>query len=317
MAKSAEGRPLSFHGEGGTLFGIYVVNLFLTLVTFGIYSFWGRVKVRNYIWGQIEFEGDRLSYHGTAIETLKGWMKAAVFFGIPYVVFRYVPQWSGAGPLWIALGGLGSLLLILVFIPMAIVGVRRYRMSRTSWRGIRFSFREHWKNYLALAFQGNLLKFITLGLYTPYYDARRDHFLISNTYVGGRNFKYDGKGEDLFKTYLVAWILFLPTLGFSLFWYNVKHIRYYWIHTTFDKARFDCTITFGGMFALYLVNFILVMITLGFGYAWAQVRVLRYFSDNLNLHGPADFESLEQDAQTVNATGEELASFFDLDFDLG
>lgn len=92
MAKSDDGRPISFHGEGGTLFGIYVVNLFLTLITLGIYSFWGRVKVRNYIWGQIEFEGDRLSYHGTAIETLKGWIKAAVFFGVPYVALRSRPN---------------------------------------------------------------------------------------------------------------------------------------------------------------------------------------------------------------------------------
>lgn len=217
----------------------------------------------------------------------------------------------------IGLGAFFSALLILVFIPMAIVGVRRYRMSRTAWRGIRFSFRESWKSYLALAFQGNLLKLITLGLYTPYYDARRARFLISNTYVGGMNFKYDGNGEDLFKTFLIAWILCIPTLGFSFFWYHVKHLRYYWIHTTFDKARFDCTFTFGGMFGLYLVNFLLVLITLGFGYAWAQVRFLRYFSDNLNLHGPANLESLQQDAQAVNATGEELASFFDLDFDLG
>jgi hypothetical protein len=35
------------------------------------------------------------------------------------------------------------------------------------------------------------------------------------------------------------------------------------------------------------------------------------------LNGPVDLETIQQDAQTVNATGEELSSFLDLDFDLG
>src|SRR5262245_61908181 len=55
-------RRLSFHGTGGTLFGIYVVNVLLTIVTFGIYRFWGRVKVRRFMMSQTSFEGDRLAY---------------------------------------------------------------------------------------------------------------------------------------------------------------------------------------------------------------------------------------------------------------
>jgi uncharacterized membrane protein YjgN (DUF898 family) len=38
---------LSFHGTGGALFGIHIVTLLLSLVTLGIYSFWGRTKVGN------------------------------------------------------------------------------------------------------------------------------------------------------------------------------------------------------------------------------------------------------------------------------
>src|SRR5579859_3627656 len=144
MANSNESRGFKFFGEGGTLFGIHLVNLFLSLVTLGIYFFWGRVKLRKYLWGQIEFEGDRLSYHGTGKETLLGWLKAAVVFGIPYVALQNGPKWAGAGSGVIIVGALLSTFLILVFIPMAVVGARRYRLSRTAWRGIRFSFRESW-----------------------------------------------------------------------------------------------------------------------------------------------------------------------------
>jgi uncharacterized membrane protein YjgN (DUF898 family) len=33
---------LTFHGSAGTLFGIHIGNIFLALVTFGVYSFWGQ-----------------------------------------------------------------------------------------------------------------------------------------------------------------------------------------------------------------------------------------------------------------------------------
>src|SRR5262245_15490675 len=46
----------TFHGDGGNLFGIYVVIFFLTLVTFGLYSFWGRTRIRRYLFGQTEVD---------------------------------------------------------------------------------------------------------------------------------------------------------------------------------------------------------------------------------------------------------------------
>src|SRR5262245_45606606 len=142
MAKSDESRRFTFYGEGGTLFGIHIVNLFLGLITLGIYLFWGRVNVRKYIWGQIEVDGDRLSYHGTGKETFLGWLKALAIFGIPYVLLQQGPRLAGAGPLLIGVGALLSVILIVIFVPMAIVGTRRYRLSRTAWRNIRLSFRE-------------------------------------------------------------------------------------------------------------------------------------------------------------------------------
>ena len=63
-------RKLRFHGTGGSLFGIHIVNMLLTGLTLGIYYFWGKVKVRNYVFSQSEFEGDRFAYHGTGKELI-------------------------------------------------------------------------------------------------------------------------------------------------------------------------------------------------------------------------------------------------------
>ena len=69
-------RRLSFHGTGGTLFGIHVVNVLFTVLTLGVYYFWGKTRIRRYLFGQSAFEGDRFAYHGTAQELLLGFAKA-------------------------------------------------------------------------------------------------------------------------------------------------------------------------------------------------------------------------------------------------
>jgi len=53
--------PLSFQGNGGTLFGIQIVNLLLIIITLGIYYFWAKARVRIYIWSQADFNGDRFA----------------------------------------------------------------------------------------------------------------------------------------------------------------------------------------------------------------------------------------------------------------
>jgi hypothetical protein len=66
----------SFHGTGGTLFGIYIVNLILSILTLGIYHFWGKTRILNYIYNQCELMAERFSYHGTGWELFMGWLKA-------------------------------------------------------------------------------------------------------------------------------------------------------------------------------------------------------------------------------------------------
>ena len=92
----AEPPPLSsvrhptFHGNGGTLFGIHVVNVLLTLVTFGVYYFWAKTRIRGYLSGQTEIEGDRFAYHGTARELLLGTIKAVLVFGVPILFLNMI-----------------------------------------------------------------------------------------------------------------------------------------------------------------------------------------------------------------------------------
>jgi uncharacterized membrane protein YjgN (DUF898 family) len=309
--------PFSFQGNGGTLFGIQIVNLLLIIVTLGIYYFWAKTRVRVYTWSHVDFNSDRFAYHGTGKEILLGWLKALVIFGIPFYAFQNIPAITGAPMPVIIVGVLLSSLIIAIFIPVATVGSRRYRMSRTSLRGIRFSFRGRWFEFAKIFFACIPWLILTLGFYMPYFDMRRQAFLIERGFYGNEKFGFDGKGKDLLGSFVVTVLLVLPTFFISLLWYIYKKTKYTWNHTSFGAARFQSTITFGGLIGLYLVNGLILILTLGFGAPWAKVRTLRYYLTHLTLEGHIDLSTIVQEAQEATAFGEEIGDFLAMDFDLG
>lgn len=306
-------RKGSFHGSGGQLLVIHLVNSLLSMITLGIYVFWGKVKVRRYLAGQTEFEGDRFEYHGTGKELWRGWMKAMLVFFVPFVGMSFIPMLLGGGEAAEAVVGLLQFALILGFTPLVIVSARRYRMSRTSWRAIRFSFRGQPVEFVKLFFKGALLNLVTLGLYAPIFHTKWHDFMTAYTYFGNRRFEFDGNGRDLYRPFLVAIALFPFTLGISWLWYMAARRRYYWDHTTLGDARFRCTVKGGELFGLYLTNALLLLFTGGLAFSWVQVRTARFRLDRVFLEGPIDLAQIQQEAQSASAAGEELAGFFDLD----
>ncbi|MGH7433407.1 MAG: YjgN family protein [Candidatus Methylomirabilales bacterium] len=310
---------LFFYGKGGSLFGIYIVNMILTILTLGIYYFWGRVKVRNYLLSQTEFAGDRFAYHGTGKEMLMGFLKVLLLFWLPILSLFYGPELFGADAMMqFAAKGLG-IAIILFFIPVATVGVLRYRMSRTSWRGIRFSFRGRVWDFMKIFLGGWFLTVITLGLYYPFFITRQYAFTASHSYFGNRKFDFDGQGRGLFKSFLLALLLHIPTLGLYWFWFQAKTLRYLSEHTSFGQARLNLTVTGGRLLMLMLGNMLLLVLTLGLGRPWVLVRNARFTCRYLTLEGPLPLAEITQEAQLASATGEGLASFLDLDtgFDFG
>jgi uncharacterized membrane protein YjgN (DUF898 family) len=312
-------RRLWFHGQGGALLEIYILNVLVTILTLGIYYFWGKVKVRQYLYSQTEFEGDRFRYHGTGKELLIGWLKAMTLFG-GFLAMLVLNEMLWQGPWQAVLGQIlfyGGLLLL---IPIAIVGSQRYRLSRTSWRGIRFSFRGHTSELIRNFLRDGLLTLLTGFFYYPFFQNNLREFLAHNSFYGSEPFDYKGDGWELFKMYLLALFLILPTLGLYWFWYTAKKQRYYWASTEFGKARFRSTVTGEGLAEIKLTNLLLIVFTLGLGYPLARVREARYQAGHLFLDGPVDLDIIRQQAIAASATGDALADLMDvglLDVDLG
>lgn len=319
LAGTEAGRShrFSFHGTGAVLFGIYVVNLLLTIITLGFYYFWGKVKVWGYLLGQAEFERDRFTYHGTGKELLMGFLKALLIFGIPIALLNF-------GPELLQLGGSARMVtaflvyaVVLLLLPFAMVGARRYRLSRTSWRGIRFSFRGQILDFIKLFLGGLFLSVLTLGFYYPFFATRQYGFMTTNSYLGNQKFDFDGKGRELFGPFVLALALTIPTLGLYWYWYLAKKQRFFWEHTTFGSARFRYTATGGALLSLHLGNMLLLLLTVGLGWSWVVIRRVRFAFHYLFLEGTLDLAGIRQQAQAASATGESLTDLTGGGFDLG
>lgn len=302
-----------FWGRGQTLFGIFIVNTLYTLLTLGMYSFWGRVRIRQFLSSQTSLAKIRFSYHGTGQELIKGWTKAFMIFGIPYGFLSFVPIIWEDIPFWIP--NILATIMVVCFIPVAVVGSHRYRLSRTALGSIRFSFRGRVKAYMKIWLTGTFLTFVTAGLYYPFFENARREFLISHSYLGNRHFTYKGSGMALLKIYakalglvacvflatalvlvelsgisfgpefqsqLLDWLLHQPWLAAGIF-VNVGALMCAWFYLQIAKQRYFWNhSTFGNapfQFTASTWNLIelrvtnFLMLVLTFGLAWSWVQI--------------------------------------------
>lgn len=300
--------PFVFKGTGESLFMISLVNVFRTVVTFGIYVFWAKVRVRHYLYDQTEFAGDHFRYHGTGWDLMLGFFNAIRVVGVPFVCLAAGPElinWTGWIQIseWIQLtAALLAIALFVTLFPVATVRARRYRLAHTSWRGIRGSFVGSDWQYFKLCLTGTALSVITLGVYYPFFDVKRQAFLISHSRVGNQSFSFDGNGWGLTPDFLTAILLTPFTLGLCWNWYSAWRQQYYWAHTSFAGGRFAFTGTGGALCRLRLENSFFLACTMGLAWPWTTIRNISFVLDHLTFMGPTNLDQLAQALQSASPT---------------
>ncbi|OGQ52262.1 MAG: hypothetical protein A3J24_02750 [Deltaproteobacteria bacterium RIFCSPLOWO2_02_FULL_53_8] len=299
---------LTFHGKGRELFILFLKNAFLSIITLNIYYFWGKTKVRQYIYGQMELLGERFNYLGTGKELFRGAFKAGgilfLAIGLPNILSDVVHP------------AFGVLVFVGIYLlrPFVQVTARRYRYSRTEWHGVRFSFRGTIKDGMRLMIPGSFLSLISLGLYYPRYYVQKQAFFRENAFFGTAAFKYTGDSKDIFRHIVVGLILSVVTLGIYWFWYKAYLMRYDWERTSIQSVRFGSNITGGGLFRYHVGNALLLIFTFGIGYAWYVKRKTEFWTRYVHMTGEFDFNAIRQSANDAKASGDDLADALDVDF---
>ncbi len=120
---------IKFTGSGSEYFRIWIVNLLLTLVTLGLYFPWAKVRRLRYFYANTLVDSDPLQFHGTPLQMFKGFVIVVAGFAL----------YSVAGEFSRTAGFL-AFLVVAALWPLLFRSSMCFRLSNTSWRGLRFAF---------------------------------------------------------------------------------------------------------------------------------------------------------------------------------
>lgn len=305
---------LDFHGNGSDFFGILIVNWLLTIVTLGFYYPWAKSKKLQYLYGETSLNEDRFEFSGTGKEMFKGFIKALGLIAVLYgVLFLFM---------YLKMPAIGLVLFYLAFfavLPVAIHGSYKYRMSRTSWRGIRFGYRGDRNQLMKNFFIWLGLTIGSLGIYGSWFLVNLRKYIIENIRFGDIEMEYDGDGGDYLIMNLKGYFLTIFTLGIYMFWWQKEMFDFYINNITLTKEKdsieLESTVTGGGIFSLSIVNILILIFTLGLGFAWVEVRTMKYLLSNVKMEGTIDLDTIKQtEANYTDATGEDIEDMLEMDF---
>ena len=183
----------------------------LLICTLGIYRFWLTTDIRRFLWGNTEIAGDHLEYTGTALELLVGFLIAiAILLPINILFFLAALDLGLIG----RLSGVTAFMLLALLGQFAIYRARRYRLSCTVYRGVRFYQTGSAWAYAFYALMWWALIALTVGLAYPWAQKSLERFKMRHTYYGDLPGYFEGSALALFLRGLPLWLLVIgPLLG--------------------------------------------------------------------------------------------------------
>jgi uncharacterized membrane protein YjgN (DUF898 family) len=199
-----------FLGQRRAYWRLLIRGAVLLLATLGIYRFWLATDVRRFLWSNTEVAGEPLEYTGTALELLIGFL-AAIAILIPIYGAFFLAA--------LDLGTLGQLSGAIGFISLAVLGqiavyrARRYRLTRTVFRGIRFHQGGSAWRYALRAILWWSATALTCGLAYPFQLASLERYKMRNTYYGDLAGRFAGAGFRLLLRGLPLWLLVVAPLA--------------------------------------------------------------------------------------------------------
>ena len=336
-------RP-EFSGRAGEYFGIWFVNLLLSIVTLGIYSAWAKVRTERYFYGNTRLAGSSFEYLAEPIAILKGRL-------IAYAVV-------------IALGlaskfslGLYFVLFLCVFalLPWVIVLSLRFRARNSAWRGLTFRFDRGGGEAYGPFMGWPILSSITGTILYPLMKQRQHEFVAGGHWFGRKPFEFSSDAGN----YFIPWV-FAAGMGIALFvmlvvsmgmlaagsgsqsgaglnagviaavvafylgifaisvFLRVKYGNLLWNNTRVGEHRFESSLRARDMMWIYASNLVAILCTLGLAVPWAMIRLARYRAENFTFVAVGSVDDFIAEAEGEHgAAGAELVDALDVGADFG
>jgi uncharacterized membrane protein YjgN (DUF898 family) len=202
-----------FVGDTDAYWRLLIRGEALLAVTLGIYRFWFTTDMRRFLWSNTEIAGETMEYTGTPYELLIGFLIAIAVL---------VPIYIGFFVAALSLGLVGQIISTLSFPLLFFLGqfavyrARRYRLTRTVYRGVRCHQGGPASLYAVYAVFWGALIVLTLGLAYPFAQSRLERFKMRHTYYGNLQGRFEGSGLRLFARGLLMWLMVIGPLAFAI-----------------------------------------------------------------------------------------------------
>jgi uncharacterized membrane protein YjgN (DUF898 family) len=196
--------PVAFSGKRSEFFHLVRRGAGLEFVTLGFYRFWLLTDMRRHLWANTLVDGDAAEYTGRGRELL---------IGFPVALAILVPIYLGYFLIGLeaerfqAFASIPLIAFFYMFGQFAIYRARRYRLTRTVWRGVRFWMKGSGWSYALQASLWGVLTALTLGLALPWRTAALERYKMRHSYYGNLQGSFEGRGWEFFKRGWWLWLL--------------------------------------------------------------------------------------------------------------
>jgi uncharacterized membrane protein YjgN (DUF898 family) len=199
----------SFSGDRGEFRRLVMRGTGLELVTFGFYRFWLATDIRRHLWSNTHIDGDAAEYTGRGKELLVGFLFALAILVPIYLAYFVI---GIEAERFKAFASVPLFLFLYLFGQFAIYRARRYRLTRTVWRGVRFWMDGSGWAYAVRAAGWSLLTVLTLGAVLPWREAALERYKMRHCHYGNLPGRFDGRGSELFKRGWRLWLMGISPL---------------------------------------------------------------------------------------------------------
>jgi uncharacterized membrane protein YjgN (DUF898 family) len=217
---------IDFQANGFDYFRIWIVNIFLTVLTLGIYSAWAKVRTQQYFYSNTRVADAPFQYLAKPLQILQGRIIGVALLGL------YMGSQELSG-----LPAAVSLLVLLLSLPALLVLALSGHFRFTAWRNTGFDFVRDFAGAYKIA----LLPVVLLGVFAtagaqfagirsesalpvwglvggilllgfPYWQYSLNHFLVSRATFGGEHFDFPARAGNYY------WLYFFKVPALVLLW---------------------------------------------------------------------------------------------------
>lgn len=270
----------------GSFGGLLIKNALKSLITLYIYRFWAKTAVRRYFWQAIRLDGDPFEYTGLGRELLIGFLIVIAILAPILLGWNAVRAALRGNAIGLGIAQIVYFFALYCLIIAAGFRARRYRLSRTRWRGIRAGQDGSTWAYLGLAIAWGALSLVTLGFAAPWMRTALQRYRTRHTLFGDQRFSFEARALPLLAKWLVVMVATaVPLIVAGILAAPALHD----LITASTRGAAAIQAVAPRLAGLALVPYIAVLMG-GLAYGWYRAAEFRHFAAHTAL-GRIRFES--------------------------